>query len=288
MLSKVYKNQNIFTKDYIFEPKLDGYRALCYKNSSLRFISRNGNDLTQDFPELQTPKNIKAKTAVIDGEIVIYNKKGYPDFNLIQNRQTRRLPAFFVAFDILMKNEKDLTTNTLLQRKAVLERTFLENNFFQLLLYTEKGEQLLEQIKKHNLEGMMIKKKDSSYQQGRSADWLKLKLVKTIDCVILGYTTQKKEISSLLLGLYQKDELAFVGKVGTGFNEKNLEELKDLFRDIKTEKYLDVKEKATWLKPVIVAEIKFTEMTNDKRLRAPVFIRVRPDKKHKECGFDQL
>jgi len=287
MDAKVYHNENIFGSDYIFEPKLDGYRALCYKNSGLKFFSRNGNDLTNDFPELQTSKSINAKKAVLDGEIVIYNERGRPDFNLIQNRAVRKLPAFYIVFDILILDDEDLMSLTLVERKNLLKKAINESGNFQLIVYTENGGKMIEEMKKRRLEGVMAKKKFSRYIQGRSSDWLKIKFVKTLDCVIIGYTTYKREISSLLLGVYEKGKLVYVGKVGTGFNEKTLRDLKEKFNEFETEKYMEIRERnIKWLKPKLVAEILYSEVTPNKKLRASVFKNLRDDKNAKECEWE--
>ena len=286
MLAKIHNNENIFDGSYVFEPKLDGYRALCFKNSSLKFFSRNGNNLTADFPELQSPEKIKAKTSILDGEIVVYDNKGVSNFNLIQNRKGT---AFFVIFDILMLDGRDLTSLPLLERKKILKKIIKETGNFQLSFYTEKGKKLISETKKRKFEGVMAKKKLSKYSHGRSSDWLKIKFIKTIDCVIIGYTSQKREISSLLLGLYKNKKLIFIGKVGTGFNEKILNELKEKFKKLTTRKSLNIKEKnVSWLKPKLVAEIKFSEITPDKKLRAPVFLKLRDDKDASECKISQI
>jgi bifunctional non-homologous end joining protein LigD len=284
MLAKIHKNENVYNGEYIFEPKIDGYRALCYKNSDLKFLSRNGNNLTLDFPELQLPKLIKAESAVLDGEIVIYNQKGMPDFGLIQNRKNRSLKAFFVVFDILMLDGEDVTALPLEKRKLILEKVVSDKENFQIIFFTEDGELLLNEIKKKNVEGMIAKKKDSVYEQGRSSSWIKIKINKTADCVIIGYSSLKKDISSLLLGLYKNGKLIYVGKVGTGFNERNLPEIRERLEGIVTDRDRHV----SWVKPEVVCEIKFLEMTKDGRFRAPVYLRLRSDKKPEECDFEQI
>jgi bifunctional non-homologous end joining protein LigD len=284
MLAKIHKNENVYNGEYIFEPKIDGYRALCYKNSDLKFLSRNGNNLTLDFPELQLPKLIKAESAVLDGEIVIYNQKGMPDFGLIQNRKNRSLKAFYVVFDILMLDGEDVTALPLEKRKLILEKVVSDKENFQIIFFTEDGELLLNEIKKKNVEGMIAKKKDSVYEQGRSSSWIKMKLSKTADCVIIGYSSLKKDISSLLLGLYRDGKFIYVGKVGTGFNERNLPEIRERLEGIVTEKDRHI----IWVKPEVVCEIKFLEMTKDGRFRAPVYLRLRSDKKPEECDFEQI
>jgi bifunctional non-homologous end joining protein LigD len=286
MLAVLGNESFLSKKGYLFEPKLDGYRALCYKNNGLRFVTRNGKDVTKDYPELNFLTKINAKSAVIDGEIVVYDDEGRPNFQWLQNKSLEKHRASFVAFDILMKNGQDLTHKTLAERKVILESTLDESSFVQISFFTKGGKKLWNEMKKRKIEGVIAKAEDSTYKQKRSSDWVKIKFSNTIDCVILGYTTKKRGISSLLLGLYNDSSLKFAGKVGTGFDEVTLGNLESRFDKIKSEKpaVSGVKEKnVVWLKPKIVCEIKYSEMTRDKKFRAPVFLGLREDKDPEEC-----
>lgn len=293
MLAVLGNKEILKNKDFIFEPKLDGYRALLYKDKdSIKLLSRNNINLTNRFPELLLKDNIKADSAIIDGEIVVYNKKGHPDFQLVQGRHenpsTIEYPATYVAFDILEKDGKSLLNLPLTERKKILQDTIIESKRIQINLYTDKGEVLWKEVSKLEIEGVIAKRKSSPYQQQRSQDWIKVKLTNTLDAIIIGYTKGKRAISSLALGLYEKEsskKIIYLGKVGTGFSESLLEELKNKLEKIKTNKKIaETTEKdIIWTKPLLVAEIKYHEFTKDKILRAPVFLRLRDDKKPEEC-----
>ncbi|MFZ5955216.1 MAG: non-homologous end-joining DNA ligase [Nanoarchaeota archaeon] len=297
MLAIAGTKKYLSQKNFIFEPKLDGYRALCYKNDELKLITRNGIDITWDFPELNFSKNINAKNAVIDGEIIIYDKNGNPNFQLLQQRKLMKNYSCFVAFDILMKDNIDITERSLWERKKILDDTIKENKKIQKIFFTKEGDKLWKVIEQRKLEGVIAKNLNSSYEQKRSLNWIKIKIVKTTDCIILGYKTKKRKISSLVMGAYDKNNnLIILGKVGTGFKERNLIELDKLFDSLKLDEAIfqidELKEKnITWLKPILVCEISYAEVTQDKKLRAPSFIRLRPDKSANECtlkaNFDE-
>lgn len=267
MLAKEGTTRVLKSEDHIFEPKMDGYRAICNyeKGKKPGFISRAGNAL--DFPlDFQI-----GSRCVLDGEIVAYGKGGDPDFNLIRDKKSKKNSSLtFVAFDILKKDGKDLTGLPLIERKKILAETVKDQNQLQTIFYSEDGEFLWNAAKKRGIEGVMAKRKDSRYVQGRSPSWIKIKFYKTTDCVILGYRSGKRKISSLRLGIYDHGKLREIGNVGAGFTEAMLDEL--LAR-------LDNKE-------VLVCEVRYLEFY--KSLRAPVFLRLRDDKTPQECTFDQL
>lgn len=294
MLAKTSDKEILKSKDYIFEPKVDGYRAFCIKEKNkLKFISRTGHDITENFTELQFSKKIKAKQCIIDGEIVVLDKKGRPSFQLMQNKANDRHDAVFMAFDILEKDGKNLRDLPIEKRKIALSKVIVEDKNLKLLPFSEDGEKLWTQVIKNKLEGIMAKRKGSLYTKSRSSEWLKVKESNTIDCVIVGITKEKRAISSLALGLYDdKNDLKFIGKVGTGFSEKVLEELAGLLKKnerIKIEALSGSLPKGLIpVTPNKVCEIKFQEVTESGRLRIPVFIRLRDDKLAKECLLDQL
>jgi len=286
MLAATGTREILRSKSYIFEPKLDGYRALCQKRGeTLRFISRNNRDLTLEFTELSFGDHINAD-CTLDGEIVIYDKKGNPSFALMQQRKHRRLLPTYVAFDILELDGRDLRRLPLSERKQLLVGVIEEGGNLQLMPSTENGAELWNVVTARGLEGVMAKKKDSIYVTGRSRAWLKIKLEKTVDCVIVGYATKTREIASLALGLYDGTTLTYIGQVGTGFSESLLVKLsKELVRS-PNEVVLP-----TNLHPVVpdkVCEVKYLEYTGDGRLRAPVFLRIRGDKSARECTIDQV
>ena len=301
MQATVGKFEDVKKKGYIYEPKLDGYRALCFVDKVVKFIGRSGRELTNDYPELRDIE-VKAKTCVLDGEIIIYDKAGNPNFNLLQKHNDE---ANFIVFDILMKDKEDLRNLPLIERKKILDKVLKENIHFQKIVYTEEGRRLLKIMRQRRGEGIVAKEKDSIYEGRRSEKWRKIKFTKTYDCVIIGYERKKREIGSLLLGLWDKSKIRFVGKVGTGFNENKLYELMKIFERIKIpadsdgrintrskkimriEGFDNINNKNIYfLKPIMVCEIKYQEITSDKKFRAPVFLRLRADKKPKECVYN--
>lgn len=293
MLAKNADKKNLESKDYIFEPKVDGYRALCIKDRrKLQFITRNGHDISKDFPEFKFLKAIRAKECKIDGEIVVFDEKGNPSFQLMQNRSTGKHDAVFIAFDIVEKEGEDLRNLPIEERKKILSKTILESQQLQIMPFTEDGVKLWRDISKRKLEGVMAKRKGSEYIGKRTSEWLKIKKVNTLDCVIVGMTKKKRELSSLCLGLYDKNVLKFIGKVGTGFSEKTLEDLSRLLKKTENSKIHPVSGALPRdfipVSPKHVCEVKFLELTKDFRLRAPVFLRIREDKSPKECLLDQL
>ena len=286
MLAATGTQEILKSEEYIFEPKLDGYRALCQKKAErLRFISRNNRDITLEFPELSFSDLIKAD-CILDGEIVIYDEKGNPSFSLMQRRKRHDRLATYIAFDILELEDKDLKRLPLLKRKQMLADIIEEGRNLQIMPSIHNGEELWKVVTSADLEGVIAKRKYSPYVTGRSHDWLKVKREKTVDCVIVGYIMKIRKIGSLALGLYDKGTLTYVGQVGTGFHESLLDEL---------EKELTCSSNGVVLpknvRPVVpnkVCEVKYLEYTRDHRLRAPVFLRIREDKFPAECTADQV
>ena len=284
MLAKIGDQTILDQPGYIYEPKLDGIRALLYIRKTHWFQSRNGKDLTERFSTISIPP-IRATSVVIDGEIVAYDDKGNPDFNCLQ----KNAPAVYVAFDILEKNGVSVTEQSLMKRKKLLHQTVKENSTMQLILYTEQGKKLWSLMKKRGLEGVIAKKKDSTYQEGRRSDsWLKIKLKQTIDAIVVGYTRTNRKISSLALGLYDDGDITFIGKVGTGFDEAFIEQFWSKLVKIKIQKTIrGLPKEILAVRPRYVAEIEYLEFTPERRLRAPVFKRLRDDKEISECTFPE-
>ncbi len=293
-------------KDWIYEIKWDGFRALAYVNEKVSLRSRNNKELVDNFPELQELKQL-TRNVVLDGEIVVI-KNGKPDFQALQERgkavkpteiqsQAVRQPAQYVVFDILEKEGKTLVKQPLIERKSILQESVEEGKHVVLSDFVEeKGETYYEAALEKGIEGVMAKRKNSTYQQGlRTGDWLKMKKLRSCDCVIFGFTkgtgVRSKTFGALLLGLYNKKTPVFVGKVGTGFDQKTLEELHGKFQSLQTEKApfeTGLSEKIIWLKPKLVCEVIYQLVTNDQKLRMPRFRGLRKDKSPSECTLDQL
>lgn len=287
MNAKIGKLEDLDNPNLIFEPKLDGYRAICYVNKDVNFISRN--NLVLNYPGLDIRKNIKAEHCILDGEIVAYNEAGNPDFQLLQNGYV----SAYIVFDVLAIENKSLINLPLIERKKILEKLIKPSKKLEIIPFTTNGHFLYELAKKSHLEGVMAKKINGLYYPGkRTSEWLKIKFVKTADCVIIGYIVKKRIVSSLALAVYDHEKLRYIGNVGTGFSQDDLEAIFSKLQKLSTDKSVIPNVKISgihWVKPKLVCEVKFQNVTKDGSLRAPVFIRLRTDKKPKDCTFkDQL
>lgn len=268
MLAKTGDEKVLKKEDYIFEPKFDGYRALCYvnaKNKKIEIISRNKINMTKDF---NLDIKINSESAVLDGEIIAYDEEGKLSFSDVRSSQNNQ----FICFDILEKDGKDLRKLTQTKRKEILKETLIEQGNVKLMIYTKNAKQLLDFVKEKKLEGIVAKKTDSRYASGRSINWVKIKFTKTIDCVVTKINSKNRKVSSLQLGLFNdKGQLIDVGAVGSGFTEATMDEIIKYFNE--NEKF--------------VIEVKYHELTKDAKLRAAVFLKIRKDKKNEECTFEQ-
>jgi DNA ligase D-like protein (predicted ligase) len=295
------------SKEWIFEVKWDGIRAISYINQTFSIRSRNQKELKDNFPELEELRHL-TKNAVLDGEIIVM-KEGRPDFQVLLERKqktsrkdieylSKRFPATYVVFDILEKDGTPLLDLPLIERKRILEKFVKEGEHIVLSLFVDEiGEAYFEAAIARGFEGIMAKKKESPYRPGmRSSEWLKIKKTKSCDCVIFGYTKGEKSrgetFGALILGLYDGDTPIYVGKVGTGFSEENLEKLKTIFKPIEADAEVlhevDISEEITWLKPKLVCEVRYQSITKDGKLRMPRFYRMRFDKSPKECTIKQI
>jgi len=301
--------------EYLFEIKWDGYRAVSFiKNSRVRLVSRNQNDLTGQYPELhQLPKFVKAITAILDGEVVALDEQGRASFSLMQQRTGIRehgrrvdargdIPVLYYVFDLIYVDGYDLRRVSLEERKQVLAEILTSTGPVRYSDHFDQGTKLFEAAKQQGIEGIVAKRRGSCYEERRSREWLKIKITQTLDCVIGGYTDpegSRQYFGSIVLGLYdKKGNLIHVGQAGTGFSQSTLKQIFSLLKDRETNRNpfhgnVDAR-KVHWIKPELVAEIKFTEWTHETadgglKLRAPVFMGLREDKDPKECTFaDQV
>jgi len=292
--------------EWIFETKWDGFRSVCFvRNGKTRFVSRNQIDMTPQYPELaEVAKQIDANEAILDGEIVALDKAGMPRFQLLQPRVGRKsgIEALrgqghivYYVFDLLYVDGSDLTPCPVVERKQVLENILRPASFIKLSEHiAADGEAFFKQIEKFHLEGMIAKRASSAYLQKRSKDWLKIKTVVRSEVVVGGYTEprgSRSHFGALVVGLYRDGELRYVAHVGGGFNQRTLGRIFKLMQPLKTKNspFVDApktNEPVQWLKPKLVAEVKFSEWTADRRLRHPVFIGLRDDKKPADCRFE--
>jgi bifunctional non-homologous end joining protein LigD len=302
---------------WLFEIKWDGYRAIAFiENGKVRLVSRNQNDLTARYPELNDMAQlIKAKTAILDGEVVALDEEGKASFSLMQQRTGFRpggrraagnadVPVLYYAFDLLYLDGYDWRRVPLEERKRKLASLVAAGDGVRYSdHYEQRGKALFEMARKTGLEGIVAKLRTSCYQERRSGEWLKIKIRHRLEAVVAGYTETKgsrTHFGSLVLGLYdQQGRLIHVGQAGSGFNQKSLSEISKVLKKLETNKNpffgdVDALRKVSFVKPELVAEIEFAEWTggtsegSGPKLRAPVFLGLRDDKDPKECLLDQM
>ena len=304
MKSKIYKVQlctltnTIPTgKDWEFEIKYDGYRIVSYKNgNNINCLTRNNKDYTLKLPTIVESLKSLDCDCVLDGEVVAFDKNGRSDFSLLQeNLKNNPNNLFYVIFDLLKLNNKELLSLPLIERKKLLKNILKNSN--NNLIFSEfilgNGKQCFNFAKKNNLEGIVAKKLNSKYLGERNNDWLKIKCYMRQEFIIIGYLTTLKNpiLSAILVGYYKNKKLFFVGKVGTGFNEKIKKELNNKLSKILSTCPVDVfpnksRISANWVKPKYVAEIQFAELTKDGVLRQPSFIGLREDNDVKDVKLE--
>jgi bifunctional non-homologous end joining protein LigD len=282
--------------DWFYETKYDGYRIIAkINNNKAELYSRNGNSYTGKFETITKELKHTNNSIILDGEVVIKDKKGLSNFQLLQNYQTTGKGTLkYFVFDILYLNGHDLKELTLSQRRELLEEFFNNNNFKNIFisqLQIGNGKKLFEKLSAKGYEGIIAKDPESLYIEGRRAEtWLKIKSNMMQEAIICGYTAPQKSRShfgSILLGMYKGKKLVYIGNCGTGFTEESLKELNDDFQRLRigkspfdpVPKLVGAKGKIFWIKPKLVCNIKFTEWTQDEHMRHPVFMGLRDDKK---------
>lgn len=301
--------------NWLFEIKWDGYRAVAFiEGGKVRLVSRNQNDLTNAYPELQEiPQHIQARTAILDGEIVALDDQGRPSFGLMQQRtgvgeggrRIRRtrddIPVMYYAFDLIYLDGYSLTRVDLEKRKEILASILTSSDGVRFSdHYIGKGVEVFNAAAAKGLEGIVAKQRRSCYEPKRSRDWLKIKITKRQECVIGGYTDprgSRENFGSLVLGLYDdRDRLIHVGHAGSGFTGKSHAEMWQRLEKLKVVRSpffnkVESTRPVHYVRPEMVAEIKFTEWTHEGesgtiKMRAPVFQGLRFDKKPEECRFE--
>lgn len=289
-------------RDYIFEPKLDGTRCIAEVDNDVNLFNRRGRNIRRRYPEICEELK-KYKGFIFDGEIICYNRRGVPDFYLLQKREhvdsdfliklrMKMFPATYVIFDVLEVKGKSLLDAPLEERRDVLMKNIQRTKHVEPIFFTGNGSKLWEEITRRNMEGIIAKRRGSKYYPGeRREEWLKIKNLKNLDAIVVGYTQEKREISSLGVALIDGSSLVYIGKVGTGFDREVMEKLLKTFKVVEKAPVCNP-EKAPdnmiWVKPEIVVEIEYMEVTKDRELRAPSFRRIRTDKPLKECTLDQF
>ena len=301
---------------WLFEIKWDGYRAVAFlEGGKVRLVSRNQNDMTRQYPELSDlPNYVRARTVILDGEIVALDEHGRPSFSLMQHRTgisgngrrvktaDRSVPIAYFVFDLLYLDGYDLMRVDLEKRKDLLSGLVAGNGLVRYSdHHLEQGVALYKAARQQGLEGIVAKRRNSCYEQKRSREWLKMKITRRQECVIGGYTDprgSREHFGSIVLGLYDdKGRLLHVGQAGSGFTEKTHEEMWQLLKKLKTDKNpfankVESTRGVHWVKPELVAEIKFSEWTHETaggglKMRAPVYQGLRQDKPPRECVFER-
>lgn len=290
---------------WLYEVKWDGYRALAFiNNGTVDLRSRNDKSFNDKFYPVYQALQKWDVNAVLDGEIVVLKTNGTSDFGSLQNwRSEADGDLMYYVFDVLWLDGKDLRNEPLRKRKEILKSIVPGNDVVRVSdSFEVKGTEFYESAKRMKLEGIIAKKADSVYQSGaRTSDWLKIKVNQRQEVVIGGYTQNAgspKPFSALLVGVYEGDKFIYTGKIGTGFNDKTQREMLKQFAKYEVAKapfYTTpdynkpsrfnphpAKAEVTWLKPVLVCEVSFTEMTTDGVMRHPSFEGMRSDKAPKE------
>ncbi len=288
------------SKDYIYEVKWDGIRAMItLDEGQVTIRGRNGMDFTKQFPELLIPdQSFRATSALFDGEIVCLEADGRPNFRNVIHRMQQKTeggierakakhPAVCYLFDCLYLDGRAIVNEPLNRRREWLEDAIKKDSAYRVSGVVEDGPAFLEAVKAMGLEGIMAKQRNSTYLPGKRSDsWLKIKTRQTVECAIIGYTKGKgdreKSFGALHLAQANGDELKYVGKVGSGFDDDSLktvaaevQKLPAVKRPVK-EKPLD-DSRSVWVQPKLMCEVEFASVTKDGMLREPVFVRLRPD-----------
>jgi bifunctional non-homologous end joining protein LigD len=279
---------------WVYEEKYDGDRLLAYKEDArVRLLTRNGIDRTKNFPEIAGAiKRLRPAAVLLDGEVVVFDRERVSRFQLLQQSRGK---AVYAVFDCLYADGKDLRHEPLSERRKILER--IVRGKAPLLLshrLAANGLEAYKIAKRTGYEGVVAKDLFSPYVQKRSKYWLKVKVHQEDEFIIAGYTPpggSRQYFGALLLGAYENGKLLYVGKVGTGFDEKTLADLYKQFRPIvspKTALADPPRERGvTYLKPQMIAQISYQELTADKKLRQPVYLGLRDDKRAKDVTLPE-
>ena len=283
-------------KGWVYEEKYDGYRILAYKQGDqVKLVSRNDIDRTEHFSQIAAAvKALKARTLLLDGEAIVVDRKGVSHFQLLQPDNK---DADYAVFDCLYCNGKDLRQEPLSARRAVMDAAIGNG---KILIPSHRlaanGIEAYKVAQKKGYEGVVAKDLSSPYLESRSSYWLKVKVHQEDEFVIGGFTTpsgSRKYFGALLLGAYSNDgKLHFVGKVGTGFDEDTLSALHHKLRPLVRAKPAFVeppREKGvSFVEPQLVAQISYQEITEDHKLRQPVYLGLRDDKKPREVSMPEV
>jgi bifunctional non-homologous end joining protein LigD len=281
---------------WVYEEKYDGFRILAYKEGeNVTLLSRNAKDRTAHFRLVADAVNaLPFETLLLDGEVVAFDRAGVSRFQLLQNLGAE---LHYAVFDCLYVGGDDLRGEPLHSRRAELEKLFgkpvgKQPTLFSSARLADDGLKAYGIAKRRGFEGVIAKDESSLYTEGRSARWLKFKVKQEDEFLIVGYTAPagaREHFGALLLAAHAGDALKYVGKVGTGFSQETLADLFQKFRPLVRNKppLADPPRErdVTWLAPRLVAQIAYGEWTDDRKLRQPVFLGLRDDKRPEEVAL---
>jgi bifunctional non-homologous end joining protein LigD len=275
---------------WIFEDKYDGFRMVAkIESGKVTLYSRNGQVISRNYIEVANALEGVRGDAVIDGELVALDDNGVSHFQLLQNALRRKAKLLYCAFDLMFQDGEDLRPLPLIERKKRLKAVLPKHKLVAFSRHRKAfGTKFFEEAGRKGLEGIMAKRASSKYLSGaRTDDWLKIKTSKRQEVVIAGFTAPKKTrpfFGALVLAVREGDGWRYIGHVGAGFSHAALEELHGKLVKLKTANSpfaRKVKDEAvtTWVKPLVVAEVKFTEWTSSGEMRHPVYLGLREDKR---------
>jgi bifunctional non-homologous end joining protein LigD len=291
--------------DWLYELKLDGYRALAMKKrGTLTLFSRRGNKLNKRFPVISEAFDFLQDNTIVDGEIVALDDQGIPSFSSLQHSLGRVRSLYFYAFDILAYRGKDLRKLPLSERRILLEEYALADLHDPVRLsavFTDAPKDLIAAAKRSGLEGIVAKRASSTYESGeRSGAWVKFRINQGQELVIGGYKPGTVGFDYLLAGYYEGKNLIFIGKIKNGFTPPLRRKVAEHFKSLKTSVCpfanlpepqsarrgealtAEVMKQIHWLRPKLVAQIEFTEWTKGNHLRHSRFVALRDDKKPRD------
>lgn len=279
--------------NWVFEDKFDGFRMVSeIRGGSVALYSRNGKIISHSYVEVAKALEGVKTDAVIDGELVAIGKDGVSQFQLLQNALRHQAKLLYYAFDLMFADGNDLRALPLLERKKRLKAILPRHKLIAFSNHRKgSGTKFFAEAERRHLEGIMAKRADSPYASGRrTADWLKVKTARRQEVVIAGFTAPRRTrpfFGALVLAVREGDEWRYIGHVGTGFSHQVLKELHGKFVRLKTGKSpfsAKVKDEGvtTWVRPSLVAEVKFAEWTSKGELRQPVYLGLRTDKKARD------
>ena len=283
---------------WVYEEKYDGYRILAYKQGDrVTLLSRNAKDRTAHFKAVADAVSaLRQETLLLDGEVVAFDRRGVSRFQLLQNLADK---LHYAVFDCLYLDGRDLRAEPLRVRRAALEKVLGKPagkppTLFSSARLADDGLKAYDIAKQKGFEGVVAKDESSPYTEGRSAKWLKFKVKQEDEFIIAGYTAPagaREHFGALLLAAYAGDELQYVGKVGTGFSREALAQLYRKFQSLVRQKppVADPPRErdVTWLAPRLVAQIAYEEWTDDRKLRQPVYLGLRDDKRPEEVTIPE-